>query len=139
MQELILIEKESKMGFEDRVKGLETITGRLDTSVSDLVKTVESLSKTAENSNKPHWMVPIFVTLALAWMGWLSLQVISHGIKLTGIGPILSPQETLKGLTSAVSPDPEKAKKELAQVTDSINKLSKAKINLPEQTIAETG
>lgn len=126
------------MGLDDRVKGLETITNRLDSSVGDLVKNVDFLSKTVENSSKPHWTVPIFILLVLGWMGWLSLQVISHGNKLTGIGAILSPQETLKNLTSAVSPDPQKAKKDLAQVTDSIQKLNTAKVKLPERTIDET-
>ena len=138
MQELILTE-EFQMSLDHKVKGLETITSRLDTGVSELVKKVESLSKTVEDSNKPHWTVPILVTLVLAWIGWLSLQVISHGNKLTGIGAILSPQETLKSLTSAAfSMEPRQVKKELAQVTDSIHKLSKAKISLPEQTVNET-
>ena len=137
MQDLILIEK-SPMGLDDRVKGLETITGRLDTSVSDLVKKVESLSNTVRDSNKPHWAVPVLITLVLAWIGWLSVQVISHGNKLTAIGTILSPQETLKNLTSAVSVDPQKAKKELVQVTDSFQKLGRAKVNLPEQTVNDT-
>jgi hypothetical protein len=126
------------MALDDRVKGLETITNRLDTSVGDLVKKVDFLSKTVENSSKPHWTVPIFILLVLGWIGWLSLQVISHGNKLTGIGAILSPQETLKNLTSAVSPDPQKAKQELAQVTDSFQKLNTAKVKLPERTIDET-
>lgn len=137
MQKPIFTE-ETEMGVEDRVKGLETITNRLDTSVSDLAKKVESLSKSVEAANKTHPAVPILISLVLGWIGWLSLQVISHGNKLTSIGAILSPQETLKSLTSAVSPDPQKAKIELAEVKDSFRTLNKSKINLPEQTVNET-
>jgi hypothetical protein len=137
MQEPVLIE-EFQMGLDDRVKSLETITTRLDGSVGELVKDLKSLSKAVTESNKPHWAVPILVGLVLAWIGWLSLQVISHGNKLTAIGAMLSPQETLKGLTSALSPDPQKAKKELAQVASSFRQLNQAKVNLPVRTLDET-
>ena len=137
MQESILTE-EFHMGLDDRVKGLETVTTRLDTSVGDLVGKMESLTNTVRESNKTHWAVPILVALVLTWIGWLSLTVISHGTKLTGIGAILSPQETLKGLTSAVSSDPQKAKKELAQVATSFRQLSQAKVNLPVRALDET-
>jgi hypothetical protein len=137
MQEPLILE-EAAMGQEDRIKGLETITKTLGERLDSVDEKLKNLLKSSEDSKSPHWAVSILIALVLGWMGRLSVQVINHGNKLTGIGAILSPQETLKSLTSAVSPDPQKAKKELAQVTDSFQKLGRAKVNLPEQTVSDT-
>jgi hypothetical protein len=123
---------------EDRVKGLETQTRDLNVRLGAIEKSLENLSKSFEEYKRPHWALAVLVALVLGWIGWLSLQVINQGNKLIAIGAILTPQETLKSLSAAVSPDDQKAKKELAQVADSIRKLSKARVSLPEQTVDET-
>lgn len=106
MQEL-LVPEESSMSLQDeKIKGLERVTEELRRDFSALDGSFKALSKTVEDSKHTHWAIPVLIMVALAWMGWLSLQVISQGNKLTAIGTILSPQETLKHLTSAVSPDP---------------------------------
>ena len=119
---------------EERVKGLET----QNTNIRERLGTIEGSLATLSVSKQPHWAVSVLVAAVLAWMGWLSVQVIGQGNKLTGVMMILTPQATLKNLTSAVSAQPAQAKKDLEQVADSIHKLSKAKVNLPEQTVDET-
>jgi hypothetical protein len=125
------------MAQEDRIKGLETITRTLGERLDGVDEKLKKLSKSSEESRFPHWAVSVLVGMVLAWMGWLSVQIIGQGQKITGIMMILNPQETLKTLGS-VSMKPQEAKKGLTQVAASFRQLSQDKVSLPEKTIDET-
>src|ERR1700733_13073230 len=100
------------MAQEDKIKGLQTITTALRERLDMVDERVNTFVKASEGDRKPHWAVGILTLIVLSWMGWVSLQVVSQGKKLTSIETILSPQEALKSLNSAVSPDPKKAKQD---------------------------
>ncbi len=127
-----LLEQTTMPITEERIKGLETQNQNIRERLSKIEGSIEALPR---ESKAPHWATGVLVAMVLAWMGWLSLQIIGMDGKVKAITFILNPQETLKTLTSAVSPEPQKAKRELAQVTDSLHKLTTAKVSLPEQTV----
>jgi hypothetical protein len=121
--------------YDERIKGLETQAGNIRERLAKIEGRLDTPSK---SPNTILITVLSIVGVGIIWyLGWIGVQVVDHGKKLTAIVGMLAPQTILGSLSSAVSATPTDAKNQLAQAATAIRQLQKAKVRLPESAASE--
>jgi hypothetical protein len=115
---------------EERIKGLETQAG----TFRERVAKIEGKLETPKTTNPI--LIPILSTICFAlvgYLGWVGIQVVNHGEKLTEIYGLLVPQR----LSQAASmPENKQNIKEAQQILATAKKNG---ILLPDDLIRESG
>ena len=142
MQELLLLntvafpQKDNDLATqEERIKGLETTTGNIRESLGEIKGQIKSLQQPTKSST--HLLIPVVgsaLCLAVLWYwGWIGLQVVDHGKKLTEIYALLAPQRLGQISSNA-------ANSENAKIAEQILANSrKSGISIPPTVVENVG
>jgi hypothetical protein len=136
MQEHIALLDCDMANQDERIKGLET----QNVNIRERLSAIEGrFNVPAASPNAILITVLTIVGLAfIGYLGWLGVQVVDDGRKITAILTIVAPQTLAATLSSAISTQTDQAKKGLAQAATTIRQLQSAKVRLPDKVTADT-